>query len=123
MTGIANKRTSVKAAVTIVFLLAFVVDPFCAFSALLFDGSKQYVTFGPAPALGSRAFTVETWFNWSGGGVAANTGNGGVLVIPLVSKMSAEFDGDNRDGNYLLGIRVPEGVLAADMEEGAKGAV
>jgi len=101
---------------------AILFAPVAAFGALSFDGVSQYVTFGPATRLSSPAFTVETWFNWTGRGVAANTGNGGVLAIPLVAKMSAEFDGDNRDGNYLLGIRSPDGLLAADMEEGAKGA-
>ena len=92
-----------------------------AFAALSFNGVNQHVTFGPAPGLGLPVFTVEVWFNWTGKGVPANTGNGGVQVIPLVAKMSGEADGDNRDGNYVLGIRSPDGVLAADMEEGAMG--
>ncbi len=95
---------------------ALALIPSAGFGALSFDGVKQYVTFGPAPRLGSPTFTVETWFNWTGGGVPAK--NSGLLIVPLVSKMSAEFDGDNRDGNYLLGIRMPGRVLAADMEEG-----
>jgi len=90
-------------------------------SGLLFDGTSQYVTFGPATNLGCASFTLETWFNWSGGGVPANTGNGGGSAIPLISKLSAEADGDARDGNYFLGIR-PDGFLLADMEEGAAGA-
>ena len=102
-------------------VVAALVLPAAAFGALSFNGTNQYVTFGVARSLGSPTFTLETWFNWTGGGVAATTGNGGVLAIPLVTKMSAEADGDNRDGNYFLGIRSPDGVLAADMEEGAKG--
>jgi hypothetical protein len=43
------------------------------------------------------------------------------MAVPLVAKMAAEFDGDNRDGNYFLGIRPGDAVLVADLEEGAKG--
>ncbi len=68
-------------------------------------------------------FTLETWFNWNGGGIPANTGNGGLAAIPLIAKLSAEQDGDNRDGNYFIGIRVPQDVLAADLEEGGAGDV
>src|SRR5258708_4628750 len=53
----------------------------------------------------------------------ANTGNGGLAAIPLIAKLSAEQDGDNRDGNYFIGIRVPQDVLAADLEEGGAGDV
>src|SRR5262245_29431431 len=97
-------------------IVAAVIAPSGAFGALSFNGTNQFVTFGRARNLGSPTFTIETWFNWTGGGVAANTGNGGVMAIPLVTKLSAETDGDNRDGNYFLGIQSPGGVLAADME-------
>ncbi len=97
--------------------------PGVALGGLSFDGTNQYVTFGTATNLGSPVFTLETWFNWNGGGVPANTGNGGIAAIPLITKLSAEQDGDSRDGNYFIGIRVPQGVLAADLEEGAAGAV
>jgi hypothetical protein len=88
---------------------------------LSFDGVSQYVTFGRATNLGASAFTLETWFNWSGGGVAANTGIGGVMALPLVTRLSAEKDGDARDGNYFLGLRPSDGVVVADMEEGETG--
>lgn len=89
---------------------------------LAFDGVSQYVTFGRAARLGLPAFTIELWFKWSGGGVVGTTGGGGVAAIPLLAKLQGEFDGDNRDGNYFLGIQPAGGVLVADLEEGATAA-
>src|SRR5438093_6530821 len=92
-------------------------------NALQFNGSSQYVTFGAAPTLGAPNFTLETWFNWTGGGVATSTGSGGLenttAAIPLVTKGRAEADADNRDMNYFLGIS--GGKLAADFEDTASG--
>lgn len=86
-------------------------------TALAFNGTNQYVNLyqsasntGP----GVKAFTIETWFKYSGG-VTASTGNGGIIAIPLVTKGRGEADGDNRDMNYFLGIQ--GGKLAADFEE------
>jgi len=90
------------------------------YGGLGFNGSSQYVDFGAATNLGSATFTIETWFKWTGSGVTTSTGNGGVQAIPLIAKLVGEFDGDNRDGNYFLGIR-SDGVLAADFEEGIGG--
>src|SRR6266446_1267230 len=91
------------------------------YGGLGFDGSSQYVDFGAATNLGSATFTIETWFKWTGSGVTANTGGGGIQAIPLIAKLVGEIDGDNRDGNYFLGIRGSDGVLAADFEEGIGG--
>jgi hypothetical protein len=88
--------------------------------ALQFNGSTQYVTFGPAPALGAAQFTLETWFNRSGAGVGTSTGNGGIAsAIPLVTKGRAEAEASNVDMNYFLGIDASSGKLVADFEEGA----
>ena len=89
---------------------------------LAFNGTNQYVAFGAAPALGLRTFTLELWFKWTGGGVPATTGGGGLSAIPLIAKLQGEFDGDIRDGNYFLGIRPADGLLVADLEEGADAA-
>ena len=90
-------------------------------NAIQFNGSTQYVTFGTAPGLGAPTFTIETWFNWTGGGVATDTGAGGLegatAAIPLVTKGRAEMDDSNLDMNYFLGIS--GGKLAADFEEAA----
>ncbi len=86
--------------------------------ALQFSSSSlQYVTFGQATTtLGALTFTLECWFNWTGGGVTTSTGTGGLTtVIPLVTKGRGEADGDNRDMNYFLGIQ--GGKLAADFED------
>ena len=91
--------------------------------ALSFDGLNDYVSFGPAPALGTPTFTLETWFKRTGAGVSTSTGTGGVTAIPLVAKGRAEDDGSNLDMNYFLGIRASDGVLCADFEEGAGGSL
>jgi hypothetical protein len=89
--------------------------------ALDFAGTDGYVTFGQAPSLGLAEFTLEGWFRRDGAGTTANTGTGGVLAIPLITKGVGEADDDNRDMNYFFGIRGTDGVLAADFEEGAGG--
>ena len=48
------------------------------YGGLGFNGNSQYVDFGAATNLGSATFTIETWFKWTGSGVTASTGNGGV---------------------------------------------
>jgi hypothetical protein len=52
-------------------------------TALQFNGTNQYVTFGPAASLGATTFTLETWFKRTGAGVGTSTGSGGVTAIPL----------------------------------------
>jgi len=54
-------------------------------------------------------------------GVATNTGTGGVVAVPLVTKGMAEVEGSNVDMNYFLGIRGSDNVLAADFEDMATG--
>jgi hypothetical protein len=87
---------------------------------LSFDGVNDYVTFGAAPGLDAPAFTIETWFKWTGGGVTTSTGTNGLqTAIPLVAKAAAQAEGSNVDGNYVLAIQ--GGKLAADFEEGPGG--
>jgi len=88
-------------------------------TALDFDGSNDYVTFGSAPGLGVSTFTIETWFKREGTGATTSTGTGGVTAVPLVTKGRGEADGSNLDMNYFLGIRTTDNVLVADYEEGA----
>ena len=52
---------------------------------------------------------------------ATNTGTGGVVAVPLVTKGMAETEGGPVDMNYFLGIRQSDGVLAADFEDTATG--
>src|SRR6476646_3731311 len=96
-----------------------------ASSALQFNGTNNYVTFGAAPTLGAATFTIETWFRREGTGTTTTTssaGGGGLTAaIPLLTKGRGEADaGDNRDMNYFLGLQ--GNVLVADFEEG-QGAV
>ncbi|PWB67958.1 hypothetical protein C3F09_12555, partial [candidate division GN15 bacterium] len=86
-------------------------------SALQFNGTNQYVTFGSATStLGAQTFTLECWFYWTGGGTTTSTGTGGLTtVIPLVTKGRGEADGSNLDMNYFLGIQGSK--LAADFED------
>ena len=93
-------------------------DP--ANKAIDFGGTNAFVTLGPAPGLGASRFTIETWFRRDGAGVATNTGSGGVIAIPLVTKGMADVDDvNNRDMNYFLGIRQSDNVLVADFEDTA----
>ena len=115
-------RSSLGAALFFAGLLCTGADLRAAGTAVSFDGVNDYVTFGPAPGLGSATFTIETWFKRTGVGVAASSGTGGVSAIPLVTKGRGEGDNSNVDMNYFLGIRASDGVLCADFEEGATGA-
>src|SRR6266540_2515911 len=90
--------------------------------AVAFDGTNDYVTFGPAGGLGASQFTLETWFKRTGAGVGTSTGSGGVTAIPLLTKGRAEAEGSNVDMNYFLGIDASSGKLVGDFEEGATGA-
>src|SRR6266496_1330561 len=91
-------------------------------TALQFNGSSQYVTFGAATGLDASQFTLETWFKRTGAGVGTSTGSGGVTAIPLLTKGRAEAEGSNVDMNYFLGIDASSGKLVGDFEEGATGA-
>ena len=85
-----------------------------------FDGSNDYVTMGAAPGLNASTFTLETWFNWTGGGDTVSTGSGGLATAyPLITKGRGEGDGSNVDMNYFFGIQ--DGKLAADFEDSATG--
>src|SRR6266511_4941888 len=90
-------------------------------TALQFNGSNQFVTFGTASGLGAATFTLETWFKRTGAGATASTGTGGVTAVPLVTKGRGEAENSNLDMNYFLGIRATDNVLAADFEEANTG--
>ena len=89
-------------------------------TALLFDGTNDYVTMGAAPGLGAATFTLEAWIRRDGAGVATSTGNGGVTAVPIVTKGRAEADGSNLDANYFMGIDGSDH-LVADFEDTATG--
>ena len=104
---------------SVALILTLFINTTASFSqsGLQFDGTNDYVTFGQATStLGAQTFTLECWFNWTGGGVTVSTGTGGLAsAIPLITKGRGEADGDNRDANYFLGIQ--GGKLAADFED------
>jgi hypothetical protein len=115
-----------KMALGVVFLFALlsVISPFEATaqvnSALNFDGTDDYVTFGQASGLGVSAFTLEVWFTRTGTGVAITTGTRGIAsAVPLLTKGRGEADNSNKDMNFFLGINTTGNTLAADFEEGA----
>lgn len=104
-----------------ILTLLFIIGSFAgkAQQAFDFNGTNQYITFGLATGLGTNTFTLECWFYKKGAGNITSTGTGGVTdVIPLISKGRGEADGNNRDMNYLLGIKSSSNVLIADFEEG-----
>jgi hypothetical protein len=96
-------------------------------AALQFNGSSQYVTFGPAAGvsgLGAQSFTLETWFKRTGLGLGTSTGTGGfegTLAIPLITKGRGEAEASDVDMNYFFGIHAVSGVLIADFEDMATG--
>ena len=94
-------------------------------TALQFDGTNDYVTFGSSAGLtqlGVQVFTIETWFKRTGTGIATSTGTGGLsAAIPLVTKGRGEGDNSNLDMNYFFGIDNATNRLAADFEECASG--
>ena len=95
-------------------------------TALQFDGTNDYVTFGSSAgltALGAQTFTIETWFKKTGAGISTSTGTGGLAAaIPLVTKGRGQAENSNQDMNYFFGID-STGVLAADFEECATSMV
>lgn len=92
-----------------------------AHGALAFNGRDEYVRFDAAPELALPAFTLELWFNWSGGGVATRTGYDGVTAYPLLARGLGRSQEGTADMNYFLGIHSTERVLVADLEEVAAG--
>ena len=85
------------------------VSPLAAsISALQFDGTNDYVTFGAAPSLGLSTFTLEAWVKRTGNGATTTTsaaGGGGLFnLVPILTKGRGEGDGTNVDMNYVLGI-------------------
>ena len=89
--------------------------------ALQFDGINKYIDLGEPSSLKSENFTLATWFKRLGPGATADTGSGGILAEPLVTKGRGESDGNNKDMNYFLGIRQSDLVLAADFEDFSNG--
>ena len=89
---------------------------------LYFDGDNDYVTFGPAPALGLTNFTLECWFKRLGTGKTTTTSgiDGLTAVIPLVTKGRGENDAGVTNMNWFLGLDA-SGVLAADFEDNVTG--
>ena len=90
------------------------------YGGLEFDGADDYVTFGPIAKLGLPAFTLETWFKWTGVGIVSSSGGGGISAIPLVTKGRGESEAATYNANYFFGIQT-NGLLAADFEEGPGG--
>ncbi len=92
-------------------------------TALRFDGTNDYVNFGPTNALNAGRFTVETWFMIQSTGTPTSTGAGGVPdALPLLGKGAMQNEGSITNMNYLLGIDQSAGRLIADFEEGDLGA-
>ena len=93
--------------------------------ALRLTGSATdagHVKLGAAPGLNAATFTIETWFKREAAGVATNTGAGGFVAIPLVTKGMAETEGGTVDMNYFLGIRQSDNVLVGGFRRRSHGA-
>ncbi len=101
-----------------VFLGTICNDGIAQNNAVSFNGNGDYVTFGNDSNLYLDEYTVECWFMRTGAGIATNTGAGGSLAFPLVTRGMAQSDGNNRDLNYFMGIDSIANVLISDIEEG-----
>ena len=73
-------------------------------TALQFDGTNDYVTFGPAPALGVTTMTLEAWVKRASGGATMSTGSlgrdgagGRPLAYPVVFLLLAVRAFSRRD--------------------------
>lgn len=85
-------------------------------SALQFNGTNQYVTFGNDAILGTENFTLEAWIKKTGSGTTIGFGDG-VNICPVISKGSSEGDSpSNINANYLLAI-TSDNKLAAEFED------
>src|SRR4051812_18107501 len=100
--SLRNGRIGLAVSLFATGLLWLAAPNACPGAAIALDGVNDYVTFGPAPALGVSTFTIETWFLRTGAGVSTSTGYGGLDAIPLVTKGRAEVDGTTQDMNYFL---------------------
>ncbi len=91
-------------------------------TALQFNGTNQYVTFGVATStLGSSTFTLEAWIKKTAAGLTVTTGTGGTVAVPVITKGRGEGDTPaNLNCNYFLGLTAA-GILTADFEDKATG--
>ena len=114
---------------TVVPTQRVLADP--AGTALQFDGTNDYVTFGPATStLGTSTFTLEAWVKRASGGATMTTGSLGFDgsggrpngLYPVLTKGMGEGEGPpaNINTNWFLGI-TSTGVIGADFEDTAGG--
>ena len=99
------------------------VNPSEPNNAIDFTGTNGYVSFGVAPGLGVSQMTIEAWFRRDGEGATADTGSGGFLGVPIVTKGRAQDETSTNNMNFFLGLKeVATGdVLAADFEDNSTG--
>ncbi len=105
--------------------LTVTVNPVEPNNAIDFTGTNAYVTLGVAPQLGASKLTIEAWFRRDGAGTTADTGSGGFIAVPIVTKGRAQDEATTNNMNYFLGIVPGTGgapdVLGADFEDNATG--
>jgi hypothetical protein len=110
--------------VSVVFfltLLLLVTSKIYSQSAIQFDGSNDYITFGTASTLGTSTFTLECWIYKTGAGITTTTGTGGVTAVPIISKGRGEGETPaNLNMNYFFGLTAA-GILTADFEDKING--
>jgi hypothetical protein len=88
--------------------------------ALQFNGENQWVYLDKFHGFDTAAFTIETWFNWTGAGipVPANLGsfsNG----IPFIAIGDGEGSASQTDANLFFGIQASSGKIMAVFREAA----
>src|SRR5687767_12864564 len=124
-TAARSLATIALGAATIVLVLGVPASAAAPDNALQFDGTDDWVTFGPATStLGATEFTLETWFKRAGtSGNTMGTGTGGLTgVLPLVTKGRGEGETPaNLNTNYFLGLDAATNKLVADFEDTVNG--
>ena len=86
-------------------------------ASIRFNGVHDYVTFGAAPTLNTTAFTLEGWIYREGLGISTNSGSGGAVGVPIITKGRSDNDAPaNVNVNYFLGVN-SSNQLVGDFEE------
>lgn len=90
-------------------------------NAVLFDGVDDYITIPDSTGFDITNWTITSWINKNGTGIAANTGSGGDFFYPLVTKGMAEAESDAADITFMTGIDSDYNKMGVDFENNTGG--
>ena len=89
------------------------------FSQSLRFTDTSYVNLGNDASLKLTNFTIEAWIKIESPGSTTETGAGGIIAVPIVTKGRAQLESEALDVNYFLGYRPSDMRLVADFEDNA----